>query len=277
MSESISKTITLSLPGTVVVADGARSKLHIESDDRQFRLFVPRQIQEQQHCYVKQLPDMLLSQLGIVNLTAARVFGTILNFHPNVLDGVLNDHGIISLPWTDPITYLAPSEESFEDIAKDTNQATSRLASEPSNLPAFSTTDAESSPAQLTPFSTPSARSRTGSSAERGFYSPTRSSADYLSTPRTIMTSIPTIGRMEATPDDRFSRSAYTAMLDYVIIAAQGARFPLSVTTIADAILNQQNSTPIVPFNTAFGKRSDNQVAHDVRMGATGELYVGLS
>ena len=35
-----------------------------------------------------------------------------------------------------------------------------------------------------------------------------------------------------------------------------------------------QNATPVALSDTPFGIRSENQIQHDIKLGAAGELYV---
>lgn len=273
VSEGIYKTITLSIQETVVPVEGARSKLHVESDDKQFRIFVPKALSDQEHCYHKQLPDMLVSQLGILNPGAPRIFGSILNASPFIFDSLLDDHGIIGLPWTDPNPYTAPNVSSLEEDTEREDQAVSRLASERTYLPTSSTPSREPSFALRTPSSSPRSRSRADYSIERG--TPTRPFSGYLNTPRTSVSSVPTLGRGEAIADERSNHSEYHALLDRVITAAQSAEFPKNPGT-SDIASDSEDMPPIVPSSTVFGRRSENQMSHDVKIGAAGELYVCL-
>ncbi|KAK4695759.1 hypothetical protein P7C71_g2041, partial [Lecanoromycetidae sp. Uapishka_2] len=272
-SEGIRKTITLSLKATVVSVDGARSNLHIESDDKQFRLYVPKKLLDQQRCYLKQLPDRLASQLAIKDVAAIRVFGNILNSSHELIEDLLGDYGIVQLPWTDPDPHTVLSDDSLEENAEWTDGSMSRLTSQRGDRPLSSTLGQAFDGAQSTSSPSLSIRSRTESSNDRDVYTPTRPNLDYLNTPRTSMSSTPTIGRTEVTRDERFSRDGYCALLDSVITAAQRAEFPVSEPVVSEVPSDLDGIPPIVLSEAVFGRRSDNQISHDVKIGAAGELY----
>ncbi len=277
VSDGISKAITLSLQGTVISVKGARSNLHIENDERQLRMYIPREFSEQLLCYLKLLPEKLVPQLGIENQEATRVIGNILNASPVILDHLLDEHGIVKLPWSDPDPYSPSEEEVFENNAGPIDRVMSTVALDSEDPTTSSTPKRESRTAPLTPSPSLSTRSHTECSVDRGVYTPTTQlSTGFLRTPRTSVSSIPTIGRTEAPTEERISRSEYCGLLERVIDVAQRAEFPRREPLLSEAVLDPEAGPPIMLSDTVFGRRSDNRISHDVKIRAAGELYVCL-
>lgn len=78
------------------------------------------------------------------------------------------------------------------------------------------------------------------------------------------------------------SRADYCKLLEHVISAAKNKRggFPskgtFDVQDLLSALPLKLTEDP-PNFDLTFGVRSENQLAHDIRVGAAGELYVSQS
>jgi hypothetical protein len=76
------------------------------------------------------------------------------------------------------------------------------------------------------------------------------------------------------------SESEYRRLLNSVIAAAKAKKggFPARGVFNLDDLLNAlpNESEPVLTsYDLPFGVRSENQLAHDMKVGAAGELYVG--
>lgn len=101
------------------------------------------------------------------------------------------------------------------------------------------------------------------------------------STPRTP--SSPTPDRVRSNvlePQVLSSSTEYRLLLDRIIKAAETTSFPSKRTFNSDDMANALpcQDGPESPFvrlpNSVFGVRSENQMRHDMKIGAAGELFV---
>ena len=276
-SNGISKTITLSLNGiNPVTVEGARASLHIEEDDSQRRLYVPKDERLQELCFINSLPKGLVNYLGIDDLAAIKVFGDVLKARPIVIDDLLVELSIIRLPWPDPGYHPAPSDHSFEDNAGNgANAALSLAPSQPSHSRSSTPGRGPSTPRPATSASS-SFASRTDYSYERSIYTPaTPSFTGSMTTPRSSLMPVPTAARAEMSSADAINNERYIALLDYVIASANGGECLIRIRMTAEITSSiDQNATPVALSDTPFGIRSENQIQHDIKLGAAGELYV---
>ena len=103
VSDTIVKTVTISLEGLEpVTIEGEKAKLHIEEANNHLKIFVPQERRDRELCFVTVLPDRLAAYLGIREREAVKVFGDLLNGSTSILDDILEEHGIVPLPWTEP-------------------------------------------------------------------------------------------------------------------------------------------------------------------------------
>ena len=223
-SNGISKTITLSLNGiNPVTVEGARASLHIDEDDSQRRLYVPKDERLQELCFINSLPKGLVNYLGIDDLAAIKVFGDVLKARPIVIDDLLVELSIIRLPWPDPGYHPAPSDQSFEDNAGNgANAALSLAPSQPRHSRSSTPGRGPSTPRPASSASS-SFASRTDYSYERSIYTPaTPSFTGSMTTLRSSLTPGPTAARAEMSSADAINNEKYIALLDYVIASANG-------------------------------------------------------
>ena len=267
-SERIVKTITFSLQGTEVSIDGASSKLHIEDDDTQYRIYVPHKGADRQLCYLKMLPDTLVSLLGITQLKqeAITVVGHVLNASADVLDGLLQVHGIIELPWSNPFPYIAPTEIPSAEGAMSPATLNGDL---PSEFQSEHRNQGTTTPRAIPSLS---AGPSMGSSTEYSFGD--LSTSSLLRTPRTSISSSFTYGWSEGLQDKALRRTEYSKLLGRIIAAAQKTNFPSYNSELPERTPDEEEIMPTGQLNDIFGRRSDNQLSHDKKIGAAGELYV---
>jgi hypothetical protein len=91
----------------------------------------------------------------------------------------------------------------------------------------------------------------------------------------------PDLSDEEPMPPDGFeSNNLYERLLDKVITASKTAIFPtqnpFSMASLLQALPTNASpeSSRSAEFSGAFGIRSENQMQHDMKIGAAGELFV---
>lgn len=295
-SSGITKTLTITLSGTDTTIEGATGNLHIENDNLQMRLYVPTGAEDREICYLSAIPKTLVSHLAIGNPAAVKVIGDIVHAsRPSVLDRLLEEQGIVRVPGIEPIPHSAPGEHSIMASIEDTDivaaqpmlnqqrrSSATRLVNN-SNRPtlnhpsdSLSTTPIrDTNTSRFGRSASPRTPDRTESSISEGFLSPSgHSISRSMVTPRSSVS--PSPSRERGVP--RHGRDAvddnYRILLNGVINAAARTVFPIYIP-MGSAIAAHTNPTTL-PENV-FGRRSENQMNHDVKIGAAGELYVSFA
>ena len=263
------KTITLSLDGIEsVTVEGASAKLHIEESDSCLRVYVPKNSAERELCLLKGLPEGLASYLGINEIKAVKVLGDILKATSAfVINELLEEHGIDRLPWPDPVQHNVSSNET---------QESDRLTPERPSRPRASTpVQGSRSPRHA---STP--RTSFSSQTESPFNSDTNLPAspsffESANTPRSSLSPAPTPVQVESARRHSINNDEYVSLLSFVIAAAaKGGKNGCTTRRKHLVIPSTDIPEPVQYSDALFGKRSDNQMAHDIKIGAAGELYV---
>ena len=274
VSDTIVKTVTISLDGLdPVTIEGEMAKLHIEEANKHLKLFVPQDRRNRELCFVTVLPDRLAAYLGIREREAVKVLGDLLNGSASILDDILEEYGVVPLPWTEPAShqYLEIDEEHM-------NEARPGLTPRQPSGSRENTPERGRDTFQRTDNVTPRAGSRidssygrqTDSSYARSTFTPaTPSFTGSLNTPRSSLTPAPIPVRLQEAPVQTLPNLQYIALLNYVIAAAAAH----VLQTLGLSPLTEQLEPTQLP-DTAFGQRSENPVAHDIKIGAAGELYV---
>ena len=223
-SDGISKALTLSIEGSpLATVDGARSTLHVEEDDKQLRLYVPKDRKDRELCFLNTLPSRLVTHLGIIDRAAVKVFGDIFKGNAYLLDDLLTELGLGRLPWADPVQHQVPDDEPLDD-RRDTGELVMPIVTpERPTRSRASTPGVESRDSRLTPSPSPRLESRTQSSYANSFSTPiSQSSTLFPGTPRLSYTPVPTANRLETTSRDLINNEKYIALLEYVIASANG-------------------------------------------------------
>jgi hypothetical protein len=210
----------------------------------------------------------------------------------SVLDDLLEDYGIIEVPGLVPLQSTTQCEEDLEYHTVETDSATSSSAHRQRATP-VAASDRSPGRGPFTPTTTPSPNSFAGGSTTSAnwsnssglpstFHLPERTSLSAHPT-----TPIPSPGRSSSPenqdPASRVfgSNEEYRTLLDRVITAASRAGFPSPplfdrngrlLPTASNTGTNRQRTTL---SDAVFGNRSQNQVSHDMKIGAAGELFVG--
>lgn len=243
LSDDISSTVELVLNGMAIAKQSTQGRLHFQDDGDYIRLYVPRDAKLRELSYLTDVPERIVSHFEIKDQGAAKVFGDALKCSLIVLDDVLKSHGIVRVPGI--LAEPAPQDDQptvSVNLARNVPRTESETrAISPSStivgdtIPSVSLdTEALGVRAQPAPFS------RATSPGSARMYP---------------------IEEVTQTRVDRANEN-YRALLDHVIKTAQNGRG--HVTPFSEGF---------VPDNV-FGVRSTNQLLHDMKIGAAGELYV---
>ena len=279
MSDTIVKTVTISLEGLEpVTIEGEKARLHIEETNNHLKLYVPQEKRDREVCLVKVLPARLVAYLGIREREAVEVFGHLLNVSTSVIDEILDDHGIVPLPWTEPIQQSIPSHEIPEDDEEDVSEARPGLITREPSSSRYNTPERGRDSFQRASNSRPRLASGTNSSYERetesshgrsAFTPATSGLTDTMNTPRSSLTPRRVSVQLQAESIETPPNAEYVALLKYIISAAAA----VALQTLGLPPLAEHFEPPEL-VDTSFGIRSENPIAHDIKVGAAGELYV---
>jgi hypothetical protein len=288
-SDGFSKTLTLRQGGGRITVESGKANLHIREDNKTLTLFVPRDSIARERCYLSQLPSRLLGYLAISDTAAKSTLTAVLTCSQAVLDDLLEDNGIIEVPGLVPLQSTTQCEEDPEYHTVETDNATSSSARQQRATPVA---ESDHSPGPFTLNTTPSLYSFVGGSATSANRSnsafrftfsqpePTSFSAHPI-TPIPPPGRSPSPGNQDPAPSVFGSNEEYRTILDSIITAASRAAFPPpplfdhNGRLLQPASITGTNRQRTILPDTVFGNRSQNQVSHDVKVGAAGELFVG--
>jgi hypothetical protein len=288
-TDGIDSNLVLFQDGRKISVCSSTSTLHIEHKDRQaLRIYVPKHESDQELCFQSMLPERLLSDLimkspsttttQVVDPHCARILASIFKSSPDILDKLLKHFGIIEIE-----TPLDTDEDTDED------QATSEdtVSDYSSSLRNYSDID----PAHTYGDSRAARRVSTKCPGRFGLFGKSVSA-----TPSEDDASISTLSEQqsqfsspsedaktisEGELDTRDELEDYKALLDKIIEASRTTTIPHVGPFNFDGIYNalpsdepEEEAPTTSEFPLAFGKRSLNQLKHDMKIGAAGELFV---
>lgn len=243
LSDDISSTIELVFNGMAITKQSTQGRLHFQDDGNNIRLYVPRDAKLRELSYLTDVPERIVSHFEINDKGAAKVFGDALKCSLLVLADVLKSHGIVRVPGAEP----APQED----------QPT--MPVESAGYTPLTDLELEA----MFPSSTDSGDTRTSASSNTETSSVRGQSArcSRAASPGSVRTY-----PAEEVIQERVDHTSenYRALLDHVIKNAQSDRGQVRL------------SSEVFVSDEVFGVRSENQLLHDMRIGAAGELYVGV-
>jgi hypothetical protein len=274
-SEGFTKTLTLSYRGITVTATSDRGVFHLEGTEEALQLFVPRDNKQREKCYLTQLPKALMSYLLIDDPRAVRAFLQVIQASVHVLDEVLDEEGIVRVP----DGYLPSSEQAEVSIEEDTHS--DAAVDSPDNFPSRGTD-------VLMPTSTRlSVSTHTSGYEVLSATSFSRTSSPYVDVERVDRRRVPDpssssylVPNSETAINAQASlaqESPYVRFLTRIIQIARRTALPSILARSVRSMGNVQtrvDDTLREELATAFGTRSENQLAHDIKLGAAGELFV---
>lgn len=284
-TDGVYSSLVLFQDGRGISTHSSSSTLHIEHKDRQaLRIYVPKNEFNQELCFQSMLPERLLSDLIMkspsttvtqaVDPHCARILASIFKSSPNILDKLLEHFGIIEIKI--PL-------DTDNDVDED--QATSEDAESDyvSSLRNYSDIDL----AHTFRSSWAARRVSTKSSRHFGrFGNSASASPSEDDTSNSTLSESPSPSEDEETIsqdelDTRDELEDYKALLDKIIEVSRTATIPSVGPFNFDEIHNalpsdesEEEGPDDSEFPLAFGKRSSNQLKHDMKIGAAGELFV---
>ncbi|KAF7154875.1 hypothetical protein CNMCM5623_003133 [Aspergillus felis] len=97
------------------------SRLHMGYLNGKLSIFVPRDEKERLICYATQLPESLITSLEIKHPAAHGIFATVLQVPVEIVDGILEIHGIPEVSDLDPVSPVTvdDSESDYEDVLEE--------------------------------------------------------------------------------------------------------------------------------------------------------------
>lgn len=111
-SDGISRTISLVQNGQTITVENSRANFHL--DEIKLGLYVPRDENEREECFLRQLPRGLLGFLRISDPAAEAILcGIISSRNLIVIDNILRDAGIVEVPEIDRSVQPAPLEKAL--------------------------------------------------------------------------------------------------------------------------------------------------------------------
>ena len=256
--------MSLILDGQILATEHSTGILHVESDESSLKLYVPKDEKERMISYFAWIPERLAAHFSTNGADAVKVISDILKIDFDYLDDYLIELGI-------------PELSGFRQIAEH-DLVEANLYSD-GETPDQVETNARRLSRSLTP-TAPAVSSYTAS-ASSSFIAAPRSSR--VTTPEARNISLATERRLfsperslretveiVAQLDDYIAH--YIQLLDNVINSGEEGDLPTNFGFTSSRRTNP--ATIAMDPDKVFGIRSQDVMAHDMRIGAAGELYV---
>jgi hypothetical protein len=273
-TDSIIGSLEHTLLGETVIIEVSKTKLHLEEGLEGLNIYVPKDSKDQEICFLRLLPTKLFNETMMAEFDsnstlafdsrAVSIITVIFASSDEVIDLVLEEAGIVPVPYPDH--YEEEIHHSPSDDAVPSPGIDQQDNGESENASIVSGTQLR----MATPtYSSSSARSASvPSQPSQVFSSPPGRSPESV---------LPGNARPPFTP--RSSQVEYRRLLDNIITAARNKRgaFPSLGAFNLDELLDAlpvEAATEVNKYDLPFGVRNENQLAHDMKIGAAGELYV---
>jgi hypothetical protein len=276
--------------GTITESAPSNSRLYIDENGTELRVYVPKDTKERELCYLGTLPQRILDFIMTNPITLQRtnvepgaitIIGNILKSSPYVVDDLLEDAGII--PYNIPVDDQPTEWENIrEDIHRKGRSSVMYDSPSPSTSSRTSSTGSNISEPR-----TPRSSSSVSEPSTRATPSPSRKSISRHRYPNSTITAsandastLDFVEEQHPLANTIQSDSQYKRLLDKIITASQTAMFPtqgvfnMGPLRHALAANTEFESLKSTEYPSAFGVRSENQMEHDRKIGAAGELFV---
>lgn len=304
-TDGITNLLVLTQNDMEVSVEKSKSKLHIQKDETHLRIYVPNVRKDRDLCYYTTLPTRLLSEVllddedsaedALVTSRAEAILTKILQCPDTIIDDILEDQGVVQVNLdvlrTDNRgpSAVSPSIdlETFSNTDRIETRSTTPLAS--TRSPSITHTSGTLTPETPVQRPTISAQESSSSRAARAESEPPLNSAssepfsEVVRAHRSRVTaspsprSAPDPVRNTAIPRALGNNNEYRRLLDQVIAASRTAEFPSRGAFAFDEMLSAlplDHSSEVSEYPGAFGIRELNELNHDMRIGAAGELFV---
>jgi len=282
--------------GEIVTVELNKLKLHIEERLHDLSIYVPKDSKDQEICYLRLLPTKLFNETMMVKVDrnstlaldsiAVSVITAILASSDEVINLVLEEAGIVPVSYNDdyyvevqqiPVDAL-PSPGFNHDYNEESETASvedSETAPVGSAMQSgMETPEASTSAPQNPSLSIAVASMNRASTRPNLLSQPIQIRTPPRLDPEPVVTEI----NRSFTPASR--QVEFRRLLDDIITAARNkrGRLPSQGAFNLDALLNalpvEIASDTLNNYHLPFGIRNENQLEHDMKIGAAGELYV---
>jgi len=286
-TDGITRNLEHTQNNKTVTVEVHSSKLHIEEEPEVLKIYVPKDQKDQELCYLRALPTKLFNEIMMgdtsknstlaADSSAVAIIAAIFTSSDEVIDYLLDEAGIVSVPYPDE--FIDEAANLAEPGIEPTEQNGDRLQVNPADESTGSETEGR--------IPTPE---ESGSLTGSRLLSPTpafSSRANYRTESQASRQPlISSFGSPTSTPQNNTlpsfsvnsSQAEYRRLLNNVISAARSKRggFPARGPFNLDGLLSAlpMDSPEPVSYDLPFGVRNENQLAHDMKVGAAGELYV---
>lgn len=259
-SVGFKKSLVLQLNEVTASVQSDSGSVHIEEVSNVLRIYVPRDDSDRQRCYSLDLPQALARYFGLRDSTAPFAFSSVFLTPENLIDGFLDRHEIVRIS---PDISQHPESESPDTTSLEAH-------AEGDDVISGSEETEEGGEGIGTPRDTPCPSPETAAELSRTIATYYRTS-----TPPLQLFTVPHPDRAspDTVPRPVSENHRYIQLLDKVI----GLAHSLTLTEALRRPLSNVGSNENTSHNLVFGVRSENPLAHDIKIGAAGELFVSFS
>lgn len=261
-SDGFKKTVMLPQYGLPITAETDKGLVYIDHSNNRLKIYVPRDPRQRQRCYSTQLPKALVSFLEIEDRTATEVFRLACLLQEDVIENVLDDNGIL---YADADVPDSPTEATEENSLDGDTLTFDRTSSD--DVDRFFETRSQQGP--LTGLGTATSTLQHADHEPEPSISHT-THRQAASLPRVSVLPHSSEPSADTTSVPALYDSQYIRLLGHVIMLARQAAFPQQSDSAPTIARVNGSSTQ----GLASGIRSGNQLAHDIKTGAAGELFV---
>lgn len=286
-TDGITRNLEHTQNNKTVTVEVHSSKLHIE-DSEVLKIYVPKDQKDQELCYLRALPTKLFNEIMMgdtsrnstlaADSSAVAIIAALFTSSDEVIGYVLDEAGIVPVPYPD----------EFDGEASNLAEPGIEPTEQNGDRPEVNTADESTGPGTEGRIPTPE---KCGSSTGSNLLSPTPAfsyRANYRSeSPASRQPLISSFSSPPSSPPNNTlppfsvnsSQTEYRRLLNNVIAAARSktggfpTRGPFNLDELLSALPVDSPEEP-VSYDLPFGVRNENQLAHDMKVGAAGELYV---
>ncbi|KAF2875580.1 hypothetical protein BDV95DRAFT_278391 [Massariosphaeria phaeospora] len=255
-TNDISTQLVLQLNNESLRVHSDRAYLHHEILEGQLRIYVPEDPRQRKACYRSQLPKLLASILS-VSSEAIHAIALILSNPERDIDDVMLEQDIANVDWIDKLIIggLYPTDEgpSTPQPQLDSHRDRSENEDSPESSTPSGWRSFRGAPASVASESIQSNRTLVEDDTETEFATP----------------------NIHNPPPHQYER-----LIEQVVRSAQRSRYRETRPhtsregDIPSAPADDEQDVNALDHERTFGNRDGNQMGHDKRVGAAGELYV---
>jgi hypothetical protein len=257
-SSGFKKTLDLRMNEVAVTVNSDTGLVHIDDSDDKLCIYIPRDPRDRRRCYTLGLPQALARFFKLQDSTASVMLQLVFVTAEDFLDDSLDAHGIVSLPANIPeLSDTEVQDLSTSGTRVSDNSTEGRSASESQDTESFADDINTPLPGSETVEEVLGTRA-----THRRLLSLPPLFRDFLS-PRVSLS---------RAPEPLVPESPYIQLLGEVIRLARQVTLREFLQRPQATVLGQGN----ISHELAFGVRSEGQIAHDIKIGAAGELFVRL-